>query len=117
MSLILCIDFDGVIHSYSSGWKGIDVIPDPPVTFAFEWLERLIADPELDPQIYSARSIDPLGVNAMKAWFSNHDFDWRRLEFPTQKPAAFLTIDDRAICFQGIFPALEQIKSFKAWNK
>jgi hypothetical protein len=24
---ILCLDFDGVLHSYSSGWKGADVIP------------------------------------------------------------------------------------------
>src|SRR5882672_3079773 len=27
---ILCLDFDGVLHSYSSGWKGADVIPDAP---------------------------------------------------------------------------------------
>ena len=38
--LILCLDFDGVIHSYSSGWKGADVIPDPPVPGAL----RFIAD-------------------------------------------------------------------------
>ena len=25
---ILCLDFDGVIHRYDSGWKGADVIPD-----------------------------------------------------------------------------------------
>jgi hypothetical protein len=28
---ILCLDFDGVLHSYTSGWKGAAVIPDPPV--------------------------------------------------------------------------------------
>lgn len=28
---ILCLDFDGVCHSYTSGWKGAAVIPDPAV--------------------------------------------------------------------------------------
>jgi len=37
---ILCLDFDGVIHSYSSGWKGADVIPDPPVPGAFDFIRR-----------------------------------------------------------------------------
>lgn len=30
------IDFDGVLHSYTSGRKGADVIPDPPTPGAKE---------------------------------------------------------------------------------
>ena len=35
---ILCLDFDGVPHSYTSGWKGVDIIPDPPVPGAMQFL-------------------------------------------------------------------------------
>ena len=35
---IICLDFDGVIHSYTSGWKGAAVIPDPPVPGALEFI-------------------------------------------------------------------------------
>ena len=31
MKRTVVFDFDGVIHSYTSGWKGQSVIPDPPV--------------------------------------------------------------------------------------
>lgn len=31
MKQTVVFDFDGVIHSYTSGWKGETIIPDPPV--------------------------------------------------------------------------------------
>lgn len=36
---LLCLDFDGVLHSYTSGWKGVDVISDflVPGVFGFFW--------------------------------------------------------------------------------
>ena len=41
------------------------------------------------------------------------------LSFPHQKPAAFLTIDDRAVCFEGDWSDFEpaDLLNFKPWNK
>lgn len=33
------------------------------------------------------------------------------------KPPAMLTIDDRAICFSGLWPDPQQLLQFKPWNK
>lgn len=39
------------------------------------------------------------------------------VRFVTEKPPAMVTLDDRALTFTGIFPAMSQLKSFKPWNK
>lgn len=127
---IVCCDFDGVLHSYDSGWKGACNIPDPPVPGAFHWLtgmwmrKREFVDEqgrnEIQVVVYSSRSKEPGAIDAMKAWFREHGLqkevlDW--LEFPTQKPAASMTIDDRAFCFEGDFPSPEWLLRFIPWNK
>ena len=126
---IILVDFDGVLHSYKSGWQGPEVIPDPPVPGALSWLAGLLASEKFQVAIYSSRSKQDGGRNAMLLWLARwflHEkldgpgFDLlKRLQFPTQKPAAFLTIDDRCIQFQGpgTFPTIPEIENFKPWNK
>ena len=120
MKKILCVDFDGVIHSYSSGWKGADNIPDLPVPGAMEWLIHTSQEPDYEVAIYSARSAQAGGIQAMKAWLAKHGMPGGNIDdlsFPTQKPPAYLTIDDRAICFRGTFPSVLELDSFQSWIK
>ena len=125
---ILCLDFDGVIHSYRSGWQGLTRIPDPPVNGALQF----IAD-ALDVfrvAIFSTRSASPGGIAAMREWLGRWsvdpvygmpaDFDYAKfsaIEWVTEKPPALVTIDDRAITFTGVWPDLQLLRNFKPWNK
>jgi hypothetical protein len=143
---ILCLDFDGVLHSYSSGWKGPRNIPDPPVDGAMEFLANAVKSFKVC--IYSSRSRYWGGRKAMKRWLREHiedyfdevdpdlrlvenpfthdelvntsrarDFVRDRLSFPLMKPAAFVQLDDRAITFTGTFPDPKELLKFKPWNK
>ena len=125
MSKILCVDFDGVISNYDSGWQGVENIPDPPVEGAIEWLAYMVEKTDYEIAIYSSRSKTPEGIWAMTRWleqaFTNIRYDPRsyipHIQFPSQKPPAYLTIDDRAICFRGTFPSILELDNFTAWNK
>ncbi len=134
---ILCVDFDGVIHSYTSGWQGAGVVLDPPVPGALRWLWK--ATEWWDVQVYSSRSKEDSGRLAMLKWM----MDWSQrefglghpmsgfdenggpvdglypIEFAHEKPAAMLTIDDRAIQFDGDWAGLDpcDLLGFKPWNK
>jgi hypothetical protein len=124
---ILCVDYDGVIHSYTTPWISADVIPDPPVPGALAWLVK--ASEYFDVQIYSSRSRSEAGKYAMMAWIETHAEKegmlashlvvLRGIKFPHGKPAAFLTIDDRAVCFRGDWAEIDPavLINFKPWNK
>jgi|GEM_PF-1439050 predicted kinase len=112
---ILCLDFDGVIHSYTSGWKGADKIPDGPVPGAFTFIDKALE--HFDVHIYSSRSGAKGGIQAMKDWFDSNNFDSQRLLFPTTKPPATIGLDDRVLNFNGVWPSMVELKKFKPWNK
>lgn len=134
---ILCVDFDGVIHSYTSPWIDEATIPDPPIPGALRWLWR--ATEWFSVQIYSSRSHSAAGRQAMEIWMrenglrefgEGHPMS-NMLEdsfgvpvaypilFSSVKPAAFLTIDDRALTFEGDWNQFDpaDLLNFRPWNK
>lgn len=122
---ILCLDFDGVVHSYTSGWKGAEIIPDPPVEGAIEFI--LEALEIFDVVIFSSRSNQAGGIPAMNLWLKEHaGHCWdesplgpgiKDVRFVKEKPPALVTIDDRAITFTGEWPDVKGLMDFKPWNR
>ncbi len=123
---LLCLDFDGVLNSYETGWKGAAVITDPPVPGAIAFLREAVN--HFRVAIFSSRSHQPGGLQAMREWLgfwqvqerlSDHeDLSWVGLiEWPLEKPAAMVTIDDRALTFEGTWPSIDALLAFKPWNK
>ncbi len=125
---ILAIDFDGVLHSYISGWKGPRTITDAPIAGAIEWLKSLIPDQDdafaprhyyFDVQIFSSRARHFGGRAAMRRWLLRHGLTRGELEsirFPRLKPPSILLIDDRALRFDGTFPTVEQMRDFRPYR-
>ena len=122
----LCLDFDGVVHSYDSGWKGARVIPDGTVPGALSFM-LLALRHGWDVCIYSSRSGYFGGRRAMRKWLREAAGElWHEtplgpgledVSFPLFKPAATVTLDDRAITFNGTWPSLDSLGKFKPWNK
>lgn len=146
MKKIICFDFDGVIHEYTSPWTREDEIHDGPVEGVFDFMCKLILTGEYEIAVYSSRSKSYAGVNAMRIWmtynFEKYAFKEKKdfyvkqfidsidpldsvvlsfignLSFPETKPHAFISIDDRAITFRGTFRDMfEKIENFKPWNR
>jgi hypothetical protein len=120
---LLCLDFDGVIHSYTSKWERADIIPDPPVAGAMVFMREAMNHFEV--AVYSSRSADPDGLRAMQGWlvdqalkFDPGNYTWvYKVKWPTSKPPAKVTIDDRAITFTGAWPVMADLIDFQPWNR
>jgi hypothetical protein len=128
MGQLLALDFDGVVNSYTSGWIKDDplLLPDRAVAGAFDFIK--LAQQHFEVHIHSSRLRYNGGEDAIKAWFFRElsNEGWGpvsaaamvgQLHFSALKPPAHLTLDDRSIQFNGIFPKLDEIIDFKPWNK
>lgn|SRR5574340_33405 len=108
----LSFDFDGVLHSYSSGWQGPDVIGDPPVPGMAAALHRLAAL-GWTLSVCSSRARYPEGKAAMEAWLGEHGFPMG-MEISSEKLPAELYVDDRALRFDGCVPAM--LEAIDTWR-
>lgn len=109
------LDFDGVIHSYASGWKGADNIPDPPTPGAKEAVAKLRE--KYIVVVVSSRCHQAGGVHAIKNWLDQHGIEVDAVT--NDKPPHIVTVDDRAFRFEGDWDAVIQgIPSASVpWNK
>jgi hypothetical protein len=93
----ICLDFDGVVHSYLSGWHGDAVIPDPPIHRVDQAIARLRKDFRV--VIYSARCRNQEGVQAIEDWLAKNEIEVD--DVCKDKPPAHVYVDDRAVRFTG----------------
>ena len=62
----IVLDFDGVLHSYTSKFKFPWIISDPPVPGAMQFIHDI--SKEFSVSIYSTRSFNEKGLKAMQTW-------------------------------------------------
>jgi hypothetical protein len=139
----VAVDFDGVLHSYTTPWKNARTIPDEPIPGAMEWLDAMVK--HFNIAIFSTRNHQWGGCRAMRRWLRHHltEHYWdfcnkngshythmdveeaaercaedvvRAISFPKVKPQALVYLDDRAVRFQGHFPTKEEIHRLRPWK-
>jgi hypothetical protein len=117
----IALDFDGVLHSYSSGWTG--VIPfDPPVRDlggmkAQDFCQALL-DKNHEIVVHTCRADTDNGKAVVRDYLRHHKFPkimWGPVyaeggvligyecEITDRKPRADVYIDDRGLRFEGDF--------------
>lgn len=113
----IALDFDGVLHSYTSGWTG-EIPTDSPVSGSVDFVNNLIS---LGYKLYifSCRAKYKLGVSGIKDWLNKYGFPESKITVTNEKPEADIYIDDRGFRFEGNFEeALKFVKeNKKSWFK
>ena len=112
----VAVDFDGVLHSYTSPWVNAETIPDPPVPGAIEWLREIAK--AFTVVIFTTRGKTPEGQRAVRHWLHENGWDAGiNATVTADKPPALIYLDDRAWRFIGYFPTANEIHEARPWNK
>ena len=108
--LTVCLDFDGVVHSYQSGWQGAGVVADPPIHKVDQSIRKLRQDFRV--VIHSARCNTLEGRTAIANWLAKHNIAVD--EICEHKPPSHVYVDDRAVAFTGDWDqTIADIKNFR----
>lgn len=98
------LDFDGVLHSYLSGY---DPVPsDPPVEGAQGFCRWLIVM-GFRPVVFTTRGDTEEGRAAVKAYLAEHGFP--EMPVTNLKFKAMIYVDDRGYRFTGDFSDLKTL--------
>jgi hypothetical protein len=103
---LVCVDFDGVLcERPPKNPLRFDGLPGAPIDGAFAYLEALLLC-GWRVAVHSPRSRTVAGVRCMIDFFAEHGHAdlAGRIAWPTHRPAAWLTISDRVLPFDGRFP-------------
>lgn len=89
----VAVDFDGVIHTYQSGWTGYTPT-DGPEEGAREFIAELQAQ-GYRVVIMSSRAHTSEGIQAIRGWLEQYGFP--ELDVTHEKVMAVAYVDDRAV--------------------
>jgi hypothetical protein len=118
----VAVDFDGVIHSYTSAWVSEEFIPDPPVEGAIEWLNEISR--HFTVVIHTTRGRTFEGRAAVFHYLRDHGYTGGTAEsggikVTHEKIPALVYVDDRGWRFTGpgSFPTVREIHEARPWNR
>ena len=99
----IAIDFDGVIHKYSKGWRGLYNVYDPPNDGAIESIKKL-KERGYRLVIFSSRPVEPINK-----WLEKYELESYFDEVTNTKTPARVYIDDKAYHFESCKKTMEDL--------
>jgi ribonucleotide monophosphatase NagD (HAD superfamily) len=116
-SNIIAIDFDGVIHNADKGWYDGTCYGDP-IYDAIDSIKILAKTYRIVIFTAKAKSNRPLvngktGTELVKEWLEKYDIYSYVSEITSEKPRAFLYIDDNGYRFENWNNTLQFIKNIQ----